>query len=161
MKKFFAAALPAVLSSLVLFSLLYKERQMNVFVRFGKAPAEAGEPVLYLYGFFSSESCASCRELIGVLNNLPVHFRITGVVPQAEAPRIELLKEEYQIRFPVYDAAKYRRYKPLINPSIIGASAKGKILFVLPCATMRPDEITSFLIGFQMKLAPYLANESF
>ncbi len=159
MRKYLTGVL--ALSVLVLVSMLYRQGQMNAFAGFGKASSEPGEPVLYLYGFFSSESCAPCGELIGVLNSLPEHFRVTGVVPRSEASRIELLKEEYQIRFPVKSAAEYRRHLPIITPTVMGVSAGGRILFVLPCPTLRPDEITAFLAGFRMKLAPALADGSF
>ncbi len=160
MKRYLAGVLALCL--LAVASVLYKHSRQNVFHEFYEAnPSRAGEPVLYLYGFFSSDSCVPCAELIGVLNQLPEDFQVVGVVPHGEAARIEQLKEQYQIRFPVHNATRYRRYKPLIIPSIIGTSAKGKVLFVLPCATLRPDEITSFLISFHLKLAPYLENETF
>lgn len=159
MKGYLAGVL--ALCVMALASMLYKQGRANVFAGFEKVSAQAGDPTLYLYGFFSSESCAPCAELIGVLNNLPEEFRVTGIVPRAEAARIELLKEEYQIRFPVLSSARFRRYRPFVTPSIIGASRGGRILFVLPCATLGPEEIRMFLIDFQVKLAPYLANESF
>ena len=124
-------------------------------------PNPSHEPLLYLYSFFSSDSCLPCSEVIGVLNTLPDDFQVIGVVPRSESRMIEQLKVKYQIRFPVYSAAKYRRYKPFINPTIIGASRGGRILFVLPCATLEIDAIRTFLLGFHLKLAPYLANESF
>ena len=159
MRRYLAGVL--AISILVLVSLIYKQQQMNTFAGFGKASSRPGEPALYLYGFFSSESCVPCGELIGILNNLPEHFRVTGVVPRSEASRIELLKEEYQIRFPVTSAAEYRRYLPFITPTVMGVSPSGRVLFVLPCPALRPDEITAFLIGFHQKLVPALADGSF
>ncbi len=142
-------------------SMQFKQRQMNVFAGFDKNPTPTSEPTLFLYGFFSSDSCVPCAEMIGVLNQLPGYFRVFGVVPRREAPRIKSLKAEYRIRFPVYDSTKFRRYKPIINPTIIGASRGGKILFVFPCTTLEADEIRTFLMGFHSKLAPYLADLSF
>lgn|GEM_PF-2098624 len=160
MKRYLVGVL--ALALLVSISMLYKQSRQNALHGFYKAdPSDIGGPVLHLYGFFSSDSCMPCGEVIGVLNQLPEDFRVTGVVPQGEASRIGQLKEQYRIRFPVHSAAKYRRYGPVIYASIIGASARGKILFILPCATLRPDEIVSFLVDFHMKLAPYLADASF
>jgi len=142
-------------------SMIYRQGQTNVFLGFDKNLGPAGEPTLYLYGFFSSDSCMPCAELIGVLNQLPEDFRVTGVVPQGDAPRIPLLREQYQVRFPIYGAAKFRRYKPVVNPTIIGVSRGGKLLFVLPCVTLEPEEIRAFLDDLHLKLSPYLADESF
>lgn len=160
MRKYLVVIL--ALGLIALASMLYKQSRANVLLGFEKGvPVQASEPVLYLYGFFSSDSCMPCGEVIGVLNQLPDYFKVTGVVPQSEAPRIKLLREQYQIRFPVYGRKKYRRFSPLVNPTIIGASRGGRILFVLPGATLRSDAIISFLMDFHLKLAPYLANESF
>ena len=159
MRKYLAGVL--AICVIVLASMLYKQGRQNVFSGFDKATAQVGEPVLFLYGFFSSESCAPCGELIGVLNNLPEQFRVTGIVPRAEAPQTELLRQEYQIRFPVQSSARFKRHLPLVTPTVIGTSRGGRILFVLPCTTLGPEEIRTFLIDFQVKLAPYLANDYF
>lgn len=159
MRKYLIVALALCL--LASTSMLYRQGRMSVFRGFDKNPGPAGDPILYLYGFFSSDSCVPCEELIGVLNQLPEDFRVVGVVPQREVPRIPLLREQHKVRFPISGAAKFKRYKPLINPTIIGVSRGGKILFVLPCATLRPEEMWAFLEGIHLKLAPYLANESF
>lgn len=159
MKRYLVVVLALCL--MVAVSMLYKQSRLNALLGFYEpSPSRAREPVLYLFGFFSTDSCMPCGELIGVLNRLPGDFQVIGIVPQGEAAQVEQIKEQYQIKFPIHNVKKYRRYKPLINPSIIGTSSKGRVLFVLPCATLQPDEITSFLMGFQMKLAPYLANES-
>lgn len=147
---------------LVLVSIIYKQNRTNALLGFEKGDlAQASEPVLYLYGFFSSDSCMPCGEVIGVLNQLPDYFKVTGVVPKREAHRIGALREQYKIQFPIHDPSRYRRYRPLINPTVIGTSVKGKILFILPCATLRPDEIRTFLMNFHLKLGPYLADPCF
>jgi hypothetical protein len=159
-KKYIAGVLLIV--CIVLASMLYKQKQVNVFHGFRKAvPSQKSEPVLYLYGFFSGDSCMPCGEVIGVLNELPDYFQVTGIVPRGESARIGFLKEKYQIRFPVHSVDRYGRYKPLVNPTIIGATANGRILFVLPCPSLRPEEIRKFLMDFHLKLAPYLADPSF
>ncbi|MBM3305293.1 MAG: hypothetical protein FJY79_05015 [Candidatus Aminicenantes bacterium] len=103
---------------LVLVSIIYKQNRTNALLGFEKGdPAQASEPVLYLYGFFSSDSCMPCGEVIGVLNQLPDYFKVTGVVPKREAHRIGALREQYKIQFPIHDPSRYRRYRPLINPT--------------------------------------------
>ena len=160
MKKYVAGVL--AIGCFVLASMLFRQRQVNVFHGFHRAvPSQKSEPILYLYGFFSGDSCLPCGEVIGVLNQLPDYFQVTGVVPRGETARIELLKKQYQIRFPVHSVVRYKRYKPLLNPTIIGATASGRILFVLPCPTLRPEEIRTFLMDFYLKLAPYLDDPSF
>lgn len=160
MRKYLVVTL--ALGLIALASMLYKQGQANALVGFDKeTEAQTTEPVLRLYGFFSADSCMPCGEVIGVLNQLPEHFQVIGVVPRGEASWIELLRQQHQIRFPVQSAASFMRYRPLVTPSIIGASRGGKILFVLPCVTLRPDDIKTFLMNFHMRLAPYLASESF
>jgi len=101
-----------------------------------------------------------CLEIIEVLNNLPPHFVVIGLVPPNE------LKEEKELRsitgasFPLRDAAKYKKYIPFYAPSIIGVSPKGYIIFTLPGVPGEKAYLENFLNSIYGRLYPIFVNQN-
>lgn len=114
---------------------------------------------LFLYVFFSKTNCRDCMEVIEVLNDLPPHFVVSGVVPADE------LKEEKELRritgaaFPLLNLAKYKKYIPWYAPTIVGVSPKGEILFVLPGVPGGKTYLQNFLDSLYGKLYPVFLKE--
>lgn len=146
---------------LVLASFIYKietspRNRFPVLDETGKGDVEFP---LFLYVFVSKKNCRDCMEMIEVLNDLPPHFIVRGLVPPNE------LKDEKELRyitgasFPLLDAAKYKKYIPWYAPSIVGVSPKGHIVFTLPGVPGEKAYLENFLESLYSKLYPIFLNQ--
>ena len=161
MKNYVIGTLAVII--LVLASVMYKNEKLPRS-RFpvaaeNKSGETESEVHLYLYVFFSKNNCIDCFEVIGVLNNLPPHFRVFGVVPEDQ------LKEEKELRrittatFPLLSPAKYKKHIPWCTPTIIGVSPKGNIVFILPGVPGEKEYLQDFLESLYTKLYPTFLKE--
>ncbi|HLP46329.1 MAG TPA: hypothetical protein VK469_10295 [Candidatus Kapabacteria bacterium] len=146
---------------LALLSIIYK----NEVSSRNRLPLPIGiknlnvEKSLILYVFFSKNNCPDCLEIINVLNNLPHHFAVFGIVPENE------LKEEKELRgitkaaFPLISVSGYRKYVPSYAPAIVGVSpVNGDIFFTLPGVPGEKEYLGNFLESLYVKLYPVFFN---
>ncbi len=154
MKKIVIALLLAVV--LVLGSLLFKTAMGNIYNGFPmeKENLSKHEVPLYLYIFFSKNSCRDCLEVIGVLNELPAQFKVIGVVPGDELKEEDLIRRLTGSKFPLLGGDNYRKFAPPYSPSIVGLSKKGTINFVLPAVPGEKEYLAKFLTTFYRKVLP-------
>ena len=85
MKNYIIGVLVVII--VVLSSLLYKQDKNSFPKRFPaleEAKAGDAEVPLILYVFFSKRNCLDCMEGFEVLNKLPPHFIVRGIVPKKE-----------------------------------------------------------------------------
>jgi len=163
MKNYIVVGLLVII--LVLSSLLYKKGKTTVPRKFPVQKEEVAnkskvEVPLLLYIFFSKNNCRDCLEVIKVLNNLPPHFLVKGIVPRDE------LKDEQELRsitgaeFPIVSHTKYKKYIPWYTPSIIGASPiSGHIVFSLPGVPGSKEYVIQFLESLYEKAYPIFLRE--
>ena len=145
---------------LVLASLYYKELNRHPARIFPTAESEAKPGVdIYLYFFFSKQSCHDCMQVVEVLNLLQPPFSVTGVVPENELKDETSLREITGVTFPLVSHVKYKHHLPLYSPTIVGTSRKGDIFFVLPGVPGTKEYIEDFLFGLYQKLTPYFMQK--
>jgi len=157
MKNYVIGLLAVVI--VVLASILYKEKyslrnrfplpeEMSTFET--KAP-------LILFVFFSKNNCPDCLEIIDVLNNLPPHFAVFGIVPENELRDENELRRITKAAFPLMSVSKYREHIPWYAPTVVGVSpVNGDILFTLPGVPGEKAYLGSFLDALYTKIYPIL-----
>ena len=160
MKNYVIGTLAVVI--LVLASIIYKNETSprNRFPVLEESKIRGGnvEVPLFLYVFFTKRNCQDCLEIMDVLNNLPPHFIVTGVVPRND------LKDEKELRhitgaaFPLISGAKHRKYIPWYAPTIIGVSPAGDIIFSLPGVPGEKTYLETFLDSLYSKIYPVFLN---
>ncbi len=140
-----------VIMIIVLASYIYRCYHENIFSNFplGRDGFPRTESkAIFLFFYFHSHDCPECLEVIQMLNNLPRHFCVKGIVPKNE------LKDEDGIRrmtgaiFPFESIEKYNKFIPPISPALIGVSEEKTVLFILPAVPGQKDYILDFLQSF-------------
>jgi hypothetical protein len=148
----------------VLISFMYKDSKTHKLENF---PVEnkpekntAGEPLLYLYIFFSRNNCPDCLDAFQVINELPHPFVVTGIVPVNEMKNESDLRNTTGAAFNLIgfkDA--YKPFRPRYTPAIYGVSGSGNILFILPGVPGEKKYLYDFLINFYSKSIELLIND--
>jgi hypothetical protein len=118
------------------------------------------EVPLFLYVFFSKRNCHDCLEIINILNDLPPHFIVVGVVPESELKNEKELRAITGAAFPLVSSKKYRSFLPWYAPTIIGVSPHSKVLFSLPGVPGETDYLKKFLNSLYSKIYPVFLQES-
>ncbi|MFC2146171.1 hypothetical protein ACFLRT_02290 [Acidobacteriota bacterium] len=161
MKNYIIGVLVVII--VVLSSLLYKKDKTSIPKRFpaleevNKSDAEVP---LILYVFFSKRNCLDCMEGIRVLNDLPPHFIVRGVVPKSELEDEEELRGITGAEFPLMSVSEYKKYIPWYTPSITGVSPiDGRIIFTLPGVPGEKDYLENFLESLYVKLYPIFVEQ--
>lgn len=103
---------------------------------------------LYIFAFFSLDSCPYCLEFIEVLNNLSQEFYIIGFVPDKELKSETFYHEQMGVQFKLLGLSKASKFIPNFIPSIVGPSNKGTIYFVLPGIPNQKEFLSTFLVEF-------------
>ena len=145
-----------LISILVIFSFMYKDSRRSIL---GKFPVEilpgenaSGDPPLFLFFFFSRHHCPVCLEAIGILNQLPPQFVVTGIVPVGELENEADFRKATGAMFNLkHFKESYRRFTPHYAPAIFGVKANGDILFVLPGVPGEKQYLYDFLVSFYSK----------
>jgi hypothetical protein len=147
---------------IVAVSFLYRNSKMPFLSGFpapGRTPAASSDGVLFLYVFFSKGTCPPCLEFFEVLNRIGDRFPVVGVIPEKDFPEKDLVARATGARFPIESAKNYRRFMPPYNPSLLGVTGKGRILFVVPGVAGEGGYLEAFLAEFKRK-ARILLSES-
>lgn len=156
-----------LLGVIILFlgSVVYKQQNTMVCHHFPVPESlkkETTDAPFYLFLFFSENDCAGClKEIVGVLNALPSHFGVAGIVPAKELKAENELRRLTGALFPLYSYRQYKRYFPWHTPTLFGVSPSGKIIFVFPGITGQGDylELGRGLISIYGKLYPSFEGE--
>jgi hypothetical protein len=106
------------------------------------------ENPLFLYFFFSETNCKDCLEVVGVLNSLPGHFVVYGVVPDKELKDEPLFRSKTGATFNLKKASDFKKFIPYYWPCLMGISKSNKVLFVLPGTPNEKDYLLNFLESF-------------
>jgi hypothetical protein len=162
LKKYIIGTL--VVSVLMMASIMYKNsRSLGIpFPVHEEAKQRASniDIPLFLYVFFSQRNCRDCLEVIKVLNNLPSHFIVTGVVPEKELKEKKDLKAVTGAAFPLICLSEFsKKHLPWYAPTIIGVSPNGKIIFSLPGVPGEKEYLRTFLDSLYGKIYPYFLND--
>ena len=164
MKNYIIGTLAVII--LVLVSIIYRNEKSpsprNIFPvsEETKNVNSEVEVPLFLYVFFSKRNCIDCMEFIEVLNNLPSHFKVVGIVPENELKDEKELRSTTGAAFPLMSSSKYRKYVPWYTPTIVGVSpTKGNIIFILPGVPGEKAYLENFLDSLYDKLYPVFLKE--
>ena len=140
-----------VIIIVVLTSFLYKQHIIRIYSNFPiliKDIPETGMKTFYIYFYFHSHDYPSCLEVIQILNNLPRHFVVTGIVSENEFKDKDTLRRVTGSIFPLDSITKYKNFIPPISPAMIGVSEEGGILFILPAIPNQNEYLLDFLQTF-------------
>ncbi len=135
-------------------SYAYKWKRANDLHHF---PIEDIEPepkddaVMFLVLSFYRDNCKSCMGIIEKLNGLGDPFVVCGIVPDEELANEKELREYSRAEFKLFPQSRFRNVIPLYTPSLLGVSAKGRIMFILPGAPGQVEYFDNFLYGFYPK----------
>ncbi len=149
---------------LALSSYIYKDRNLkknqslspSLRIEFS---SEDKNPRMYLFVFFSKKNCRDCLEIIDVLNELPSsYFVVRGIVPDSELKKINEIRWVTGAAFPIDGQSKFKNFKPVYTPSIVGASRKGEVFFVLAGVPGEKEYLSKFLDSIYNKLYNYLLS---
>mgnify|MGYP000940992660 CR=1 FL=1 len=136
---------------IVAVSFSYKYYRLNLYSEFPLEIEENGnmeEIPFYLFLYFHSHDCPECLRVINVLNNLPPHYIVRGVIPDDEINNSEIIREFTGAIFKFEPVSKYKQFMPLISPCLIGVSKEKAILFVLPSVPDQEKYLQEFLESF-------------
>ncbi len=143
---------------LALTSIIYKNSKSSIYDDFPLkkiSTADVDAP-LFLYVFFSKNNCSDCMQVIDVLNQLPIQYKVVGVVPGNELEKESELRRMTKVEFQLISLEQYKKYVPPYAPSILGISQKGKIYFILPGVPKAKEYLQKFLAEFHHKVYPAL-----
>jgi hypothetical protein len=143
---------------LYLGSVIYRDRVTAMTARFPIERLEGtakGESCFYLVLFFSMNNCLPCLQVVDFLNEPPDRVRVVGIVPDAELPRIEEVRQTTKARFPIFGLKKWRRYDPVYAPTLFGIGPDGNVYFILPCVGLEESYFYAYFSEFVRK-AKYL-----
>jgi len=135
----------------VLISFLYKHHVRSIYSNFPlliKDIPETGMKPFYLFFYFHSHDCPSCLEVIQILNNLPRHFIVTGLVSENELKDEDMIRKMTGAIFPLVSIKNYKNFIPPISPMMIGVSEEGVILFILPAIPEQKEYLLDFIQTF-------------
>ncbi|MDD8032105.1 MAG: hypothetical protein PHQ25_08965 [Acidobacteriota bacterium] len=132
-------------------SFSYKYYKLNLYSEFPlelAASRSMKEIPFYLFLYFHSNDCPQCLGIISLLNNLPPHYIVRGVIPDDEISNSEIIRESTGAIFEFEPVSKYKKFMPLISPCLIGVSKEKAILFVLPSVPDQEKYLREFLESF-------------
>ncbi|MGD2090288.1 MAG: hypothetical protein PVH61_29195 [Candidatus Aminicenantes bacterium] len=149
----------------VLISFMYKDSKTPKLENF---PIEnktkkntSGEPILYLYIFFSRNNCPDCLDAVQVLNELPHQFIVTGIVPVNELKNEADLRNTTGASFNLIGFKNYHKpFNPLYTPALYGVTGNGEILFIFPGVPGEKRYLNDFLINFYSKSIELLITDN-
>lgn len=113
---------------------------------------------LLLILFFSIKNCEPCLEIISVLNNLPGHYNVYGVVPTDELLLVDEIRKKTEFKFEIRGTKGLEKYIPFYAPTLIGVSKRKKILFALPGVPNEKHYLDLFLKEFYRKAYPLISQ---
>jgi hypothetical protein len=161
MKNYIIGVLVVII--VVLSSLLYKQNKTSFPKRFPaleEAKKGDAEVPLILYVFFSKRNCLDCMEVMEVLNKLPPHFIVRGILPKKELEDEKELRGITGAEFPLMRVSEYKKYIPWYTPSIVGVSPiDGRIIFTLPGVPGEKEYLKNFMESLYNKLYPIFAEQ--
>lgn len=160
MKNYVIGTLAVII--LVLSSLLYKESRTPVTPTFPLVETSKKidvEVPFFLYVFFKKNNCRDCMEFIEVLNELPAHFIVTGIVPENELKEEIELREITGAKFHLISSKKFKKNIPWYTPTTIGVSPNGDLVFTLPGVPGEKEYLKTFLESLYGKLYPIWLEE--
>ena len=115
---------------------------------------------LHLYIFLNKNNCTDCLEIVEVLNHLPPHFVVFGLVPQDQLDNETEIRQRTGAAFPLRSAGKFKKHAPWYSPTIVGVSpTTGKVYFTLPGVPGEKEYLENFLEGLYSKLYPLFLEE--
>lgn len=145
----------AIVIIIYLSSVIYRDRVTPVFTSFplGDAPLNTeNEPVLYLYLFFSKNSCPPClNKVIDILNQPREDISVMGIIPEKDSALIDDIRSTLGINFPIRTMKRWKRYVPNYYPTLYGVGRNGRIYIVLPCVGLEDEFLCKYLSEFQRK----------
>ena len=137
---------------LIMASFMYKNRLNRILSEFPSITQQetndGNTASLDLFLVFNSTNCQDCLRVVNVLNNLPKHFRVLGLVPKGDLLNIEKLRAETGATFEIKCSDRYGRFMPYYAPTLIGVSKDRRILFVLPSVPNEFNYLKDFLENF-------------
>lgn len=152
----------ALLAVTVIFlgSVIYKSNISSIFRYFPihKFKAEEGNARIYLIFYFSMKNCLPCLDIIEILNQLPHHYKVIGIVPELELQFEDELRMITSARFELRSLKKFKKYMPTYSPSLFGINQKGEILFILPGVPGENVYFRQFLESFIRRASSLLEN---
>jgi hypothetical protein len=160
MKNYLIGTLAVIIVFLV--SVIYKQQKTIIFTHFPiqeEMETQSDQPPLYLFLFFSKKNCASCLEIVKVLNELSSPLYVLGIVPDDELEDEQALRRITGATFPLSSFNKYGKYIPWYTPTLICVSPSGKIVFVLPEIAVPSRDIENVLTSVYGRLYDSLEKE--
>lgn len=116
---------------------------------------------LHLYVFLNKNNCTDCLEIVEVLNNLPPHFVVFGLVPEEQLDNETEIRQRTGAAFPLRSAGDFKKHAPWYSPTIVGVSpTTGKVYFTLPGVPGGKAYLESFLESLYSKLYPVFLEEN-
>jgi len=150
MKNYFIILLITI--CLVLASFVYKYNRTRICDNFPNPEISKDNnnsaAQLNLYLVFNSGNCRDCLNTIAVLNNLPSHFQIIGLIPNRDYINQKDLRDLTGAIFELRRNDRYKRFMPFYSPTLFGVSNSGKILFMLPAVPNESAYLLEFLENF-------------
>jgi len=90
--------------------------------------------------------------VIDVLNELPSHFVVKGIVPEEELKNEVELRKITGAKFELEKlSSRYIKFLPNYAPTLFGMGRKGKIYFILPGVPTEKEYLRNFLDSFYYK----------
>ncbi|MCX6578923.1 MAG: hypothetical protein NT166_01910 [Candidatus Aminicenantes bacterium] len=160
MKNYIIGVLGVVI--LVFASIIYKEKlsPRNSFPLPEETSSFETKASLILFVFFSKNNCPDCLEIIDVLNQLPSHFVVFGIVPENELKDEKELRRITKAAFPLLSVSRYREHITWYAPTIVGVSpVNGDIFFTLPGVPGEKAYLGIFLESLYNKVSPVFLKE--
>jgi hypothetical protein len=103
------------------------------------------EGKLKCFFFFHSQDCPSCLRRVSVLNRLPSHFKVVGIIPEEEILFKNRIKRMVSAEFPIKSVKKFKKYTPPFSPGLIGVTEEKNVLFILPVIPGLKDYLSNFI----------------
>lgn len=132
---------------------IYKENKA-VLHQFPKQLLTGGQKIeapVYLFLFFSKYTCRDCMNSFEFLNRMGPPFVVTGITPDEELKDEKSLRESTGITFKLDRYSRYEKYLPFYGPSLMGVTAKGRILFLFPGLPEQAQWLKSYLEAFYIR----------
>ena len=114
---------------------------------------------LHLFLFFTLDDAPVHLNIIKELNQLPAHFKVTGVVPDHQLAQAIQLTHNVSPAFPLHPVSDYHRYKPNYTPNLVGVSENGRLFFMRPVVAGEITSIKNFLLIFYQNIYPSLLKD--
>lgn len=157
MKNYLIAIL--LVGNLILASIIYRSSRVSIYHGFPYNKlnnVEDAETPLYLFLFFSMQSCSPCLDVIEVLNRLPEEFKVIGIVPERELSDEKALRAMTGAKFELIGHKGSKKFIPPYVPALLGVSKSNKVFFILPGVPNEEEYLEQFLMDFYHKAYPLL-----